>query len=84
MPNLRNGTKGDSNPGSLDCESGILPLSYRAPHVWTGVQYGDMFTLHIGHVWTVVKYGDMFTLHVGHVWTGVKCRDMFTLHIGHV
>ena len=22
--------KGDSNPGSLDCESGILPLSYRA------------------------------------------------------
>ena len=25
--------KGDSNPGSLDCESGILPLSYRAPHV---------------------------------------------------
>ena len=25
--------KGDSNPGSLDCESGILPLSYRAPRV---------------------------------------------------
>ena len=24
--------KGDSNPGSLDCESGILPLSYCAPH----------------------------------------------------
>ena len=23
--------KGDSNPGSHDCESGILPLSYRAP-----------------------------------------------------
>ena len=23
--------KGDSNPGSLECESGILPLSYRAP-----------------------------------------------------
>ncbi len=23
--------KGDSNPGSLDCESSILPLSYRAP-----------------------------------------------------
>ena len=32
MPNLRNGTKGDSNPGSLDCESGILPLIYRAPY----------------------------------------------------
>ena len=25
-------TKRDSNPGSLDCESGILPLSYRAPY----------------------------------------------------
>ena len=32
MPNLRNGSKGDSNPGSLDCESGILPLSCRAPY----------------------------------------------------
>ena len=31
MPNLRNGSKGHSNPGSFDCESGILPLSYRAP-----------------------------------------------------
>ena len=33
MPKLRNGSKGDSNPGSPDCEFGILPLSYRAPHV---------------------------------------------------
>ena len=24
--------KGNSNPGLLDCESGILPLSYRAPY----------------------------------------------------
>ena len=32
MPNLRNGTKGGFEPGSLDCESGILPLSYRAPY----------------------------------------------------
>ena len=23
--------KGDSNPGSVNCESGVLPLSYRAP-----------------------------------------------------
>ena len=30
MPKLRNGSKGDPNPG-LDCTSGILPLSYRAP-----------------------------------------------------
>ena len=26
--------KGDSNPGSLDCKSGILPLSYRAPYCY--------------------------------------------------
>ena len=35
MSKLRNGSKGDSNPGSLDCESGILPLSYRAPFIIT-------------------------------------------------
>ena len=28
MPNLRKGSKGGFEPGSLDCESGILPLSY--------------------------------------------------------
>ena len=31
MPKLRNGNKRDSNPGSLDCKSGILPLIYSAP-----------------------------------------------------
>ena len=30
-------TKRDSNPGSLDCESGTLPLSYRAPHSSTHI-----------------------------------------------
>ena len=29
MSMLRNGSKGDLNPDSLDCESSILPLSYR-------------------------------------------------------
>ena len=29
MPKLRNGNNGDSNPGSLDCESGILPTELR-------------------------------------------------------
>ena len=32
MPKLRNGSKGDWNPGSLDCESDILPLNHRAPN----------------------------------------------------
>ena len=32
MPIFATVAKSDSNPGSLDCESGILPLSYRAPH----------------------------------------------------
>ena len=35
MPKLRNSSKEDSNPGSLDCESSILPLSYRAPLVFS-------------------------------------------------
>ena len=29
MPRLQNGSKGDSNPGSLDCESGILQQSHK-------------------------------------------------------
>ena len=33
MPKLQNGSKGDPNPGSLDCESDILPLSHRAPQI---------------------------------------------------
>ena len=31
MTNFETVAKGDSNSGSLDCESGNLPLSYRAP-----------------------------------------------------
>ena len=42
MPNLQNVAKGDSNPGSLDCESHILPLSYRAPYnIPLGVAFVD-------------------------------------------
>ena len=33
MLKLRNNSKGDSNLGSLDCESSIQPLCYRAPRV---------------------------------------------------
>ena len=36
MPKHETVTKGDSNPGSLDCESGVLPLSYRAPNSEAG------------------------------------------------
>ena len=35
MPKLRNGNNGDSNPGSLDCESGILPTELpRSTEMW--------------------------------------------------
>ena len=30
MPKLRNDSKGDSNSGSLDCDSRILPLNYQS------------------------------------------------------
>ena len=49
MPNLRNGSKGDSNPGSLDCESGVLPLSYRAPPT-VGIYCLDIRTLKVNNV----------------------------------
>ena len=32
-PDFETVSKGDSNPGSLDCESGVLLLSYGAPSV---------------------------------------------------
>ena len=32
--------KGDSNPGSLDCESGILPLSYRLINLYIYEEFG--------------------------------------------
>ena len=38
LSNLRNGSKGDSNPCLLDCESGVLTLSYRAPHLPVSVK----------------------------------------------
>ena len=31
MLKLRNGSKGDSNTGSIDCDSGILPLTTELP-----------------------------------------------------
>ena len=51
--------KGDSNPGSLDCKYGVLPLSYRAPQIaqdnrldladWDG--WPDVWCYKDGH-WT--------------------------------
>ena len=32
----------DSNPGSLDCESGVLPLSYRAPYKKVDDTFSDI------------------------------------------
>ena len=37
MPNFETMAKGNSNPGSLDCESGVLPLSYRAMSMGFGI-----------------------------------------------
>ena len=42
MPNLQNCSKEDSKPGSLNCESGIVSLSYRTPHNKGGEQYGHV------------------------------------------
>ena len=55
MPILRNGSKRGSNPGSLDCESGVLPLSYRAPHddatvaVWAMIRSWRCYSGSVGN-----------------------------------
>ena len=41
MSKLRNGNKGDSNSGSLDFESGILPLSYWEEFVFQRIESGQ-------------------------------------------
>ena len=55
-PNFDTVAKGDSNPGSLDCESGILPLSYGAP------QYFIVYSNCLAE-WTVVSHTDNLTKH---------------------
>ena len=47
MPKLRNRSIGDSNPGSLDCKSGILPLSYRAPLYCNQASDQHSYLLHL-------------------------------------
>ena len=50
MPNLPNGSKGGFEPGSLDCESGILPLSYRAP------LSSPIFAISLDRFWDFIKF----------------------------
>ena len=53
--------KGDSNPGSLDCESGILPLSYRALHV---ASYLNVFLIHIANKAIIDSTPSLAMMHV--------------------
>ena len=67
--------KGDSNPGSLDCESGILPLSYRAPltmlyemrkstiSIWDSMVIEDQYTIHWGRLVDCQPRARLFTIH---------------------
>ena len=41
MTVLRNSSKGNQNPGSVNCESGVLPQKYRAPHRLSELQNID-------------------------------------------
>ena len=51
MPNLRNGNKEGFEPDPLGCESGILPLSYRAPQIVD--VHKRQLSEHSVHTWTV-------------------------------
>ena len=68
MSKLWNGSKGNSNPGSLDCESGILPLNYRAPHkivpyilVYTRVQFLYTGWVHTRNKMLKIQWCTVFT-----------------------
>ena len=69
MPNLQNGSKGDSNPGSLDCESGILPLSYGAPYklrfffhtyykIFSNTQISTLILCFLSHPGTINRHNN--------------------------
>ena len=58
MPKRRNVSKEDSNPGSLDCESGILPLSYRAPRNCRDFFLAEFNLLTCGSQWLGVRMAD--------------------------
>ena len=53
--------KGDSNPGSLDCESGILPLSYRAPHYECVANSLQIYDKHINLLHTIINKQCLYT-----------------------
>ena len=63
-------TKRDSNPCSLDCESGILPLSYRAPYKLFRGNYSML--LHVHYCF------DIFVTHSGD--TQLALRTLPCIH----
>ena len=56
MARLRNGTKGDSNPGSLDCDSGILPYDKVDMPSYIGQEISVHLLFTIFHQWLSELY----------------------------
>ena len=61
MSRLRNGSKADSNPGYLDCESGFLPLSHRGPLYILEISvsllsYFDLYATLYSNVWVLLYF----------------------------
>ena len=61
MSKLRISSKGDSNPGCLDYESGILPLSHRTPLYIMEinvslVSYFDLYATLYSNVWVLLYF----------------------------
>ena len=63
MSKLWNSSRGDFNPGSLDWESGVLPLSYRAPlNVYNCVKFSRSCssTVYLCAFWSCIILGGFF------------------------
>ena len=62
MPKLRNGNNGDSNPGSLDCESGILPTELpRSTPTLKPLVYISSFIICLLHVYVCATFRCIWT-----------------------
>ena len=71
--------KGDSNPGSHDCESGILPLSYRIVHTFQELFIRSKFISNQNSWIHKIQYNIKSAIHIGK--TVQNCTNIIISYI---